>query len=215
MKSFQVIHQDFENLISRYHHDTRFVGKEIERKKCIDYLLGLGEWIQKITMPTEISAVLLSGSFSCVKPEIPDLAPVVHGPWFNGVRDGGSDMDVLFIYSSNISGLLRLKWLDFNVPERELVHPDNFVINTINFLKLQLKQDCSDELVNRVEVHVSVLTNTLGKFALKKYVRHMIKTGTLIWGDLPVSDYGKYRQNPPTFRRPKYDPIIDRMTGTF
>lgn len=215
MKSFQVIHPDFEKLISRYRQDTRFVGKEIERQKCIDYLLGLGSWIQKITMPTDISAVLLAGSFSCINPEIPDLAPVVRGPWFNGVRDGGSDMDVLFIYSSNISGLLRLKWLNFNVPEREICHPDDFVVNSIDFLKRQLKQDCSDDLNNRVDVHVSVLTKTLGKFALKKYVRHMIQTGTLVWGNLPVSDYGKYRENPPAFRRPKYDPIIDRMTGTF
>lgn len=215
MKNYQGVHPDFQKLLERYHIDPRFSGKEQERQKCLGYLLSLNDWVQRITKPPEITAVLLTGSFSCLKKDTPDLAPVISGPWFGGVREGGSDLDVLFVYSSNISGLLKLRWLDFNIPERELVHPDDFVVNTINFLKSQLNQNCSNEFINRVEIHVSVLTQTLGRFALKKYVRHMIQTGTLIWGNLEISDYGKYREKPPLFRRPDSDPIIDQMIGTF
>lgn len=208
-------HPDFQKLLERYHIDPRFSGKEQERQKCIDYLLNLSDWVQRITKPLEITAVLLTGSFSCLKKDTPDLAPVIRGPWFRGCREGGSDLDVLFVYSSNISGLLKLRWLDFNIPERELVHPDDFVVNTIIFLKSQLNQNCSNEFINRVEIHVSVLTQTLGRFALKKYVRHMIQTGTLIWGILGQGDYGIYRDNPPTILRPTSDPIIDLMSGGF
>ncbi len=208
-------HSDYHKLLSRYENDYRFATREQERQKCIDYLIGLGNWVQRVKKPPEIQAVLLAGSFSSLKKETPDLEPVIHGPWFRGMREGGSDMDVLFLYSSNIAGLLKLRWLDFNVPERELVHPDDFVVNTIRYLNDQLRRDCSQELVNRVEVHVAVLTSTLGKFALKKYVRHMIQTGTLIWGDLSIGDYGRYRENPPALKRNSADAIIDRMAGGF
>lgn len=208
-------HPDFASLIDRYVLDSRFDGKENDRQKCINYLYELNDWVQTVKKPPEIQAVLLAGSFSALNKEAPDLNPVNHGPWYWGTREGGSDMDVLFVYSSNIRGLLKLKWQDFNLSERELVHPDDFVVNTKHSLKDQLYRDCSPDFVNRVEIHVVVLTQELGKIALKKYVRHMIQTGTLIWGDLKINDYGKYRTNPPSFTRPSSDALIDRMGGGF
>lgn len=208
-------HPDFLDLLGRYEKDGRFLGAEDNRKKCIDYLLELNSWIQSVKKPPEIQAVLLAGSFSCLKTETPDLSPVVDGPWYFGKREGGSDIDVLFFYRTNISGLLKLKWLDFNLPERELVHPEDFVVNTIRSLNDQLKNSCSQEFGNRVEIHVAALTQILGKLALKKYVRGMIQTGTLIWGSLPINDYGKFREIPPTFKRNTSDAIVDRMSGGF
>ncbi|OGD81553.1 hypothetical protein A2572_04165 [Candidatus Collierbacteria bacterium RIFOXYD1_FULL_40_9] len=208
-------HPDFLDLLGRYEKDRRFLCAEEDRKKCIDYLLELNDWVQSAKKLPEILAVLLAGSFSSLKAETPDLRPVVDGPWYRGRREGGSDIDVLFFYKTNIAGLLKLKWLDFNLPERELVHPDDFIVNTIRSLCDQLKNNCSPELGNRVEIHVAALTQTLGKFALKKYARGMIQTGTLIWGSLPINDYGKYRENPPTFKRNTSDAILDQMSGGF
>lgn len=210
-----IVHPDFQKLLDRYITDQRFSGKEQDRHICISYLVELNNWVQNIVLPSEIQAVLLTGSFSSLKKESPDLEPVIRGPRFNGTREGGSDIDLLFLYSSDVAGLLKLKWLDFNIPERELVHPDDFVVNTIRLLEEQLRMGCSMELANRVEIHVVILTSMLGCLALKKYVRHMIQTGTLIWGNLQIADYGKYRNNPSIIKRPSSDPIIDRMAGGF
>jgi len=209
------IHPDFQNLLDRYRTDQRFAGKEQDRQVCIWYLTELNSWVQRVVLPSEIQAVLLSGSFSSMKKTTPDLEPVVHGPWFRGVREGGSDIDVLFLYTSDIVGLLKLRWLDFNIPERELAHPDDFIVNTLKSLRILLHDNCSTELAERVEIHLAVLTPTLGELALQKYVRHMIQTGTLIRGSLQIADYGRYRNNPPAIRRPTSDPIIDRMSGSF
>lgn len=214
MNCYSEIHPDYTRLIERYKTDSRFSDKERDRQKCLDYLIELNSWVQKVQLPPEIQAVLLAGSFSSLKNDSPDLRPVVHGPWFRGTREGGSDLDVLFLYSSNIAGLLKLKWLDFNIPERELVHPDDFVVKTIEFLKGQL-QNTSEDFRDRAEIHVAVLTPTLGMLALKKYVRHMIQTGTLIRGYLNLMDYGKYRESPPAINRPSSDPVLDLMAGGF
>lgn len=208
------IHPDFQKLLDRYQSDPRFEGKEPDRQTCINYLIALNNWIQVVEKPSEIQAVLLSGSFSSLKKDTPDLREVINGPWF-GNREGGSDLDVLFLYASNIAGLLKLKWLNFNIPERESTHPDDFEANAYDTLKLQLRENCSEALINRVEIHVAVLTPTLGELALKKYIRHMISTGTLIWGDLQSSNYGKYREDPPSFNRPASDSIINLMGGGF
>ncbi len=210
------MHPDFRSLLERYIDDPRFDSDEPARVACIEYLLELNEWVQNIHKPPEISAVILAGSFSSYKTTPPNLEPVIDGPRPNGVREiGGSDMDVLFTYKSDISGLLNLKWLDFNTPEREMVHPDDFVYNTLKHLRHELKRQGSKRLSNRVELLIAVLTPTLGELALKKYVRHMIKTGTLIWGDIPVASYGKFREKDLPYKRPSSDSIQDKQDGGF
>ena len=208
-------HPDFLGLVDRYEKDIRFKGRDDDRQKCINNLLALNNWVQLIVKPPEIMAVLLAGSFSALKEETPDLAPVIDGPRYWGKREGGSDMDVLFFYRTSVAGLLKLKWLDFNLPERELVHPGNFLMNTIKDFRGQLVKKSPAELAARVEVHVVGLTPALGKFALKMYVKNMIRTGTLMWGNLTIDDYGKRRDNPPTFKRNARDGVIDQMGGGF
>ncbi len=208
-------HPDFLGLLNRYENDRRFTGNEADRQKCIDYLLELNDWVQLVSKPPEIQAVLLAGSFSALNPEPPDLRPFENSPKYRGVRRGGSDIEVLFVYSSNLLGLLRLKWLDFNIPERELEHPDNFLTNTWKDLRRQLFEQTSRDLSSRIEMGLFALTPTLGKYALKRHIRHMITTGTLMWGSLAISDYGKRRDNPPKIKRPDIDPILYMMDGGF
>ena len=209
------IHPDYQRLLVRYLSDPRFIGAEDESETCINYLLELNEWVQTVKKPPEIQAILLTGSLSHFKEERPDLNPIIDGPRWNGAREGGSDIDVLCLYRGNIGSLLKLKWLDMNIPERELVHPDDFVINARNYFRESLKLSKFQALSNRIELHVAVLTPELAETALKKYVRYMIRTGTLIWGSLNLPSYGTHRDTPLHFKRPSRDPIIEQMAGGF
>lgn len=71
------------------------------------------------------------------------------------------------------------------------------------------------DLFNRIELHVIILTDSLKSVILPKAVRHIIRTGTLMWGSLPLAIYGTHRDKPLPFKSPDIDPIIDMMGGGF
>jgi hypothetical protein len=209
------MHPDYLALLNRYSNDLRFGQDLWSKQECIRYLTELNTWVQTVSKPAEIRAILLTGSFSHLNVQPPNLQPVIDGPITGFGKPGGSDIDLLFLYQSNIKGLLNLKWLDLNVPERELTHPQNFVVNTRKYFQKELCLFGNNDLTKRVEMHVVVLTPELGEVGLKGYVKSMIKVGTLIWGEIALPSYGTYREKPLRFKRPGTDSILDQMGGGF
>ena len=63
--------------------------------------------------------------------------------------------------------------------------------------------------------HVSSEPASLGYALLPEYARYMVRTGTLIVGQLPMRRYGKERDNPPRNKKSDFDDIIDQMGGGY
>jgi len=197
------LHPDFKALLERYKTDQRFQGNDQVREQIIVYLTELNEFIQAVEKPPDVQAVLLTGSFSSLKKEPPDLRkPVGIEPRWDGSRRGGSDIDLLVALKSSVSDLIRLKWYQITAPGFEIPHPRDFTINTRRYFKSQLEKYGNQDLIDRVEISAIPITESLKEMTLKEYFKHMVGTGTLLWGDLPLPSYGVYRDNPPEIKRP-------------
>lgn len=63
-KEITSLPSDLSSLLERYKTDRRFEGKEHARSKCIEGILQLNTLLQTTKLPTNIKAILLTGSLS-------------------------------------------------------------------------------------------------------------------------------------------------------
>ncbi len=189
------IHPDFTALVERYKTDDRY-GSDEERLLIIRNLKLLGEFISGIHLPGYVKAVVLAGSYSAKYPNNPPEYgdKPVYGP-FHKRQSGGSDIDLLFLHNKAFARGRTPMNLSIYKELEKIIETESIG----GFKKV-------GELI-----HVSTEPLATGYWLLPEYARTMIRTGTLVAGDIQMKQYGTERENPPRNKKSDYDPIVDMM----
>lgn len=190
----------FESLVNRYRVDQRF-GKDLAwRNACIEKLLRLNAFLHTFPLEQHIKAIVLAGSYSAnysnSPPDIGDKP--IYGP-FHIRQSGGSDFDLLILHSY---------WFAFgrtlgNVQRKKFEQ----------FLKLKADQTGYRDIFEFL--HISSEPISWGYFLLPQYAKSMVRTGTLIVGQLSLKQCGIERENPPRNEKSDFDSIVSQMSGGF
>lgn len=166
------------SLLDRYRVDDRFNGHEEKRAKCMEVILKLNNFIQKISqegkIPPNVKAILLTGSLSERSSHIPRF--------YTGGEYVGeliSDIDLLVVQENG---------------KRKFKYQDGF-FNRSEFARF-LQEEAKINMFIHETFHIGTinrLPRNLFPNKPKDVVPNMLDTATLLYGQLPPDTYGQHR----------------------